>query len=105
MNTLQSELIKKLENLPKIQVSLWKNTNLLCVFYKGKEIAHFQSENEIDIRLTPIIIKHKGLKSPTNTTSHLDRSKSSRWILQSIDNKNDISKITEPIQLASEIQP
>lgn len=103
MNTLQAQLIKRLENLPEIKIGLWKNTNLLCVFHKGKEIAHFQSEKEIDIKLTSIIIKRKGLQRPANTTSHSNRSKNSRWILHSIENRNDINKITELIQLASEI--
>ena len=103
MNTLQSELIKKLENLPHKKVALWKNTNLLCVFHKDKEIAHFQNENEIDIRLTSALIKQKGLKPPANTTSHLSRSKNSRWIVLSIANKDDIKKIIRLIQSASEI--
>ena len=54
-------LVKRIEKLPNFNVAYWKDTNLLCVFHNGKEIAHFQNESEIDIRLTPKIIKQRGL--------------------------------------------
>ncbi|MEO8398045.1 MAG: luciferase family protein [Chloroflexota bacterium] len=81
MSNLRDELVKRLEASPNVKVALWKDTDLLCVFHKDKEIAHFQNDCEIDIRLTPAIIKQQGLRPPQNTTSHLDRSKNSRWIV------------------------
>lgn len=89
MSDNHTELIQKLEALPDINVDTWKDTDLLCVFYNGKEIAHFQNEHEIDIRLTPAIIKRMDLQPPENTASHTDRSKNSRWIVQSTDGRSD----------------
>ncbi len=100
MTQLQNDLIRKLETLPDITVALWKDTDLLCVFFKGKEIAHFQNDHEIDLRLTPAIIKKKGLVPPKNTNSHLDRSKNSRWIVQSFNEKQQIEEIVELVKIA-----
>lgn len=75
MSKLRDELVKKLEKLPHVTVALWKDSDLLCVFFKGKEVTHFQNANELDIRLTPAIIKQENLLAPKNTRSHPDRSK------------------------------
>ncbi len=104
MATLQQNLINQLETLPDITVALWKDSDLLCVFFKGKEIAHFQNEQEIDIRLTPKIIKQKGLTPPPNTQSHLDRSKNSRWLVQSLSGENQIDQIIDLIKIAGNLR-
>lgn len=102
MSTLREKLVERLEALPDVTVTLYKDTDLLCVFHNHKEIAHFQNESEIDIRLTPAIIKQKGLHPPKNTLSHLDRSKNSRWIVQSFAQTESLDKIIELIQVAAE---
>jgi hypothetical protein len=73
MPDLRDELVRRLTALPGVSVALYKDTDLLCVFHNHKEIAHFQNEQEIDIRLTPKIIQQNGLHPPPDTTSHLDR--------------------------------
>ncbi len=100
---LRDELIKRIEELPNLKVALWKNTDLLCVLNKDKEIAHFQSETELDIRLTPKIIKQKGLQIPENSSSHLDRSKNSRWIVQSFEQKESFEDVLQLIKIAAEL--
>ena len=97
---MRDELVKRLEKLPDVKVALWKDTDLLCVFYKEKEIAHFQNEREIDIRLTPGIIKQRGLTPPKHTTSHLDRSKNSRWIVQSFAHEDQLDDIVTLLHIA-----
>lgn len=97
----RTKLIQKLEKLPDVTVDTWKDTDLLCVFYKGKEIAHFQNEYEIDIRLTPSLIRRMGLQPPEKTKSHTDRSKNSRWIVQSLGGNHDeiVGLIEEAMEL------
>ena len=73
MSGLPKELTQKLNSIPDVNVNLWKDSDLLCVFYKGKEVAHFQGNNELDIRLTRAVMKREGLSPPKNTTSHLGR--------------------------------
>ena len=96
-------LVKQIEQLPNFKVAYWQDTDLLCVFHNGKEIAHFQNESEIDIRLTPKIIKQRGLKPPQNTTSHPDRSKNSRWIVQSFADEASLDDIVSLLQIAAEL--
>jgi len=93
MTTLRDKLINRLEELSNVTTALWKDTDLLCVHFQGKEIAHFQGEREIDIRLTPKIIRQKGLLPPENSSSHPDRSKNSRWLVQSIEHEEDFGQI------------
>ncbi len=103
MSGLRDELVKRLETLPEITVALWKDTELLCVFHNGKDIAHFQNDREIDIRLTPRIIKQRGLTPPKETTSHLDRSKNSRWLVQSFAHEEELDDIVALLQIASRL--
>lgn len=105
MTKFKDSLIKQLEQLPDITLDFWKDTELLGVNYKGKELAHFQTKakNEIDIRLTPKIIKKEKLVVPENAVSHPSRSKNSRWIIQFIDSQEDVEKIVRLIKLASEL--
>ena len=103
----KEELMKKLEILPDITLEQWKDTELIGVLYKGKEIAHFQTgkgaENELDIRLTPKIIKQEKLTVPEDSKSHPNRSKNSRWIIQSFEAQKDIEPILRLVKLASEL--
>lgn len=101
MAALRNELIKKLEALPDLTVRLWKNSDLLCVYFKDKEVAHFQNDFEIDIRLTPALIKQKALVIPKDTSSHPDRAKNSRWIVQAFQNTEQLDEILELVELAT----
>ena len=103
--TKQINVLKdKLGAIPDVEVTFYKNSDLLCVFYKGKEVAHFQNEYEIDIRLTPRIIKKEGLTPPNESTSHPDRSKNSRWLIQSFYTEEDITNIIQLVQMAIELR-
>lgn len=103
MPDLRDELVQRLAALPNVTVARFKETELLCVFHNSKEIAHFQNEHEIDIRLTPKIIKQKGLHPPPHTTSHLDRSTNSRWIVQSFATVDTLDDIVALVRLATEL--
>jgi len=103
MFKLRDELVKRLELLPNVKVAFWKDTDLLCVLHKDKEVAHFQNGHEIDIRLTPAIIKKRGLHPPQDTASHLDRSKRSRWLVQSFVQAEELDRIVELVQVATEL--
>lgn len=103
MPDLRDELVRRLTALPGVSVAFYKDTDLLCVFHNHKEIAHFQNEQEIDIRLTPKIIQQNGLHPPPNTTSHLDRPTRSRWIVQSFAQPEMLDEIVSLVRLAAEL--
>jgi len=52
MAELRRQLIKKLEGIPGLENKPSKVAGGSAIFYKGKEIAHFHHNNEIDVRLT-----------------------------------------------------
>lgn len=100
MPGLRKKLIEKLSEISGVTVDHWKDSELLCVFYKGKEVAHFHGNNEIDIRLTRTIINQEGLKPPPNTKSHPNRSNKTKWIVQSFRRSEHVEEMVRLIKLA-----
>jgi hypothetical protein len=70
----------ELRALPETKVELWKDSDLMCVFYRGKEIAHFHDHEEIDVRLSQAFIKKEQLRPLDDSKFHPNRSKQSRWM-------------------------
>jgi hypothetical protein len=73
-----------------------------AMFYKGKEIAHFHSDNEVDLRLTKQLIKREGLSHPTDSEVHPNRAASSQWMELRFHKTADIAKIVRLFKLACE---
>ncbi len=90
MNTYRETFEKQLASLSQVEVKAWKGTDLICVFYRGKEFAHFQDEQVIDIRLSNNFIKREGLTPLENSPYHPNRSKKSRWMLFRFDSEQDV---------------
>ena len=76
--------------------------------FKGKEVAHFQTgagtESELDIRLTAAIIRKEKLTVPVESTSHPNRSKNSRWIIQSYHSAEDLDQMVRLVKIAIELR-
>lgn len=106
MVRLKEQLIGRLILINDVSVDRYKDTELLSVNFKGKEVAHFQtgSENELDIRLSPAIIKREKLTVPANSKSHPDRSKNSRWIIQKFRKTKDLDQMVKLVKLAIELR-
>lgn len=106
MTTLKEELIDRFRLINDVTVDRYKETELWVVYFKGKEVAHFQtgSENELDIRLSPSLIKREKLTVPAQSTSHPNRSKNSRWIIQEYKHTKDLDQMVKLIELAIELR-
>ncbi|MEM7335447.1 MAG: luciferase family protein [Chloroflexota bacterium] len=104
MSVLFNSLKEKLRTVPAVEVDYYKNSSLLVVNYKGKEVAHFQNEFEIDLRLSRSIIKREGLVPPQNSESHPDRSKNSIWIVQQFHSTTEVDEIVRLVMLAIELR-
>ncbi|MCA9918459.1 MAG: DUF5519 family protein [Anaerolineales bacterium] len=106
MSTLREEFINRLLLIPDVTVERWKETDLLCVNYKGKEVAHFQTNTdcELDIRLSQKIIREERLTIPEASTSHPDRAKNSRWIIQNFQSTEDLDRLVRLVKLAIELR-
>jgi hypothetical protein len=73
-----------------------------ALFYKGKEIAHFHSDNEIDVRLTKKVITSEGLSHPTDSEFHADRAPSSQWFEMRYSKASDLKRVVRLFKLACE---
>ena len=100
MNSLRSTLDSKLKRLPGIEVAAWKDTELICVFYNGRDFAHFHENNILDIRLSTKIIREEKLNPMENSQNHPKRSKNSRWIEIEFQDEEDVEKILHLVKRA-----
>lgn len=95
---LRNQFEESLRKLPEITVELWKDSDLMCVFYRGKELAHFHDHQEIDIRLSQKFIKKEGLKPLEDSPFHLKRSKKSRWMQMRFQTEAEVQNLLSLIQ-------
>ena len=100
MASLREQLETDLRALPGIEVGLWKETDLMCVFYKGRDFAHFHDDSILDIRLSQKIIKEENLTRPSDQKFHPNRSKNSRWIGLSFTSAQDNETIVHLVKRA-----
>lgn len=105
MAELRRQLIGRLEKISGIDVHLWKpDYHLMVVAYKGKEIAHFHGNNEIDIRLSKAIVKRDGLTHAHNRVGHPDRKNGGRWLIIRFTRENHLQKIVRLIRMAIDVR-
>lgn len=100
MAKLRKDLIKKLEGIPGLEDRPSKVAGGSAIFYKGKEIAHFHHDNEIDIRLTRKVIRKEALNHPTDSKIHKHRSPSSEWIEIRFRKTNDLDEVVRLFKMA-----
>lgn len=103
MKTLRQKLTNELRNLPGMEEKIWPDHPGFTSFnYKGKEVAHFDSNNEIDVRLTKHLIKRERLTHP-NSTRHPDGNrKQPNWIVLPFRRENELKEIVRLVKLAME---
>jgi hypothetical protein len=90
---LRTQFEKELRAMPEIKVELWKDSDLMCVFYRDKEFAHFHDHEEIDIRLSQRFIKKEALSPLKDSKYHLKRSKKSRWMQFRFTTKKEVEEL------------
>jgi hypothetical protein len=102
MGKLRLELIKKLERIPGLEDRPSKVAGGSAIFFKGKEIAHFHNDNEIDIRLTKKVIRREGLNHHSDSKIHRHRSPSSEWIEIRFKKSQDVDEVVRLFKMALE---
>ena len=102
MSKLKNTLVKKLEMIPGLEDRPSKVAGGSAIFYKGKEIAHFHHDGEIDVRLTKKVIRKEGLNHPSDSKIHKHRSPSSEWIEIRFQNAEDVKEVIRLFKLALE---
>jgi hypothetical protein len=98
---LKDDLIEKLEKIKGLESRASKVAGGTALFYKGREIAHFHHNNEIDVRLTRKVIKEEGLHHPTDSNFHHHRGPSCDWIELRFRRKDHVEKVVKVIKRAT----
>ena len=81
MSVYRDKFEEKLQALDDVEVRAWKESSeLICVFYRGKEFAHFQDNEIIDVRLSTKFIRQERISPLEDSPYHQNRSKKSRWV-------------------------
>lgn len=100
MTDLRAKLERRLKDIPGLKIELWKDTDLVCLFFEGKDFAHFHGKTVLDIRLSPKIIREEGLSRDVSHQIHPNRSKNSRWIGVELKSEDDVREITHLVERA-----
>lgn len=98
MSSIRKTLENELKKLDAVDVRLWKDSDLMCVFFRDKEFAHFHDAEEIDIRLSQKFIKKEGLRPLEDSKYHPKRSQKSRWMQMRFRTKEDVSNLLSLIE-------
>ena len=102
--TNQTELIEALVELPDVemQVLTGKSEGFTYFTFKGKEIAHFDNDLEIDIKLSKKVIEEESLEHPKDSKSHPNRYKTKpHWIVIQLEKFT----LEEIVRLAKKVIP
>lgn len=97
---MKEGLIQRLQALDGVTVAPWKDTQLICVFYQGRDFAHFHGNDILDIRLSAEIIREEGLARDVSAKIHPKRSQNSRWIGVAFNSAADVDKIVHLVTRA-----
>ena len=103
MLTLRMKLTKELEKIPGLEkdVLQGKHEGFTYFSYNGKEVAHFDNDNELDVRLTKKVIKQEGLTHPGDSKNHPNRSTSQpHWIVFQFKRTDRIKEVVRLVKLA-----
>jgi hypothetical protein len=100
-NALRSSLIKKLGELG-VEERQWpgRDDGFASLLYRGKDIAHFHSNCELDLRLGKDNIKREGLRPLPDSTVHPGRAKSSPWQEIRFASEADVLEVVRLVKLA-----
>lgn len=100
MTNHRKALEQKLRALPGIEITRWKETELVCLLYHGREFAHFHGDHVLDIRLSAKIIRQEGLPRTLAETRHPGRSENSRWIEVAFSDDSGVERLVHLVRRA-----
>ncbi len=94
---LQIELMARILDNPEIEHKKSKFSKSEAFFFRGKEIGHFHSPNEMDIRVTKSNVKQL---IASDDDRLFRRSPSSDWIEVKFQKKSDLKFVLDLVDLA-----
>lgn len=93
MNTARLQLETSLKTLADVTIDTYRDTDLVCVYYKGRKIAHFHDAQEIDVRVPRKFARAHGLGEPLTSARHPNRSKNSIWRIFRFFNEDEVAQL------------
>ncbi|WKE64045.1 DUF5519 family protein [Gallaecimonas kandeliae] len=101
MNALKAELIALLEQIPGVKRIPYpdRDDGFCGLGFRGKEIGHFHSGNELDLKLGRRLIQQQGLRHPADSTVHPKRSPNSQYIELRFHQRQELGEIARLVTL------
>lgn len=100
MSVLKKKLLKELAKIPGLESHPSKVAGGTAIFFGTREIAHFHSDHEIDVRLTKKVIRASGLNHPEDSNFHKKRAKTSDWMELRYFQQSDLDDVVRLFKLA-----
>lgn len=104
MPTLREMLTSELKEIPGIEKKQLPDRPDFTYFeFRGKGIAHFDTDFEFDLKLTKTKIAKEGLEHPKDSTCHPDRFRTKpHWIVLPFKTKADVKEIVRLVKVATD---
>lgn len=100
MDAMKARLLARLAPIEGLEARPSPVAGGTALFFRGKEIAHFHDDHEIDVHLSRQLITALGLLRPPPSAQHPDRAPSSPWIELRIDTEADVERVAQVIERA-----
>lgn len=105
MAKLRKMLINELEKIPGIDVHLWTpERDFMVIDFKGKEVAHFHGNNELDVRLSPEVVKREGLTHASNRVGHPNRKNGGTWLIVRFTRESHLAEMLRLVEIAIKLR-
>ena len=105
MAELRNKLIARLERIPDVEVRQWKSgSDFTVIEYRGKEVAHFHGNNELDIRLSKEVVQRDGLTHAPNHIGHPNRKNGGRWLMARFTREAHLGEMIRLVTMAIELR-
>lgn len=98
-NTLKKELLARVLDLANLESKKSRFSEEEAIFLGRREIAHFHSSTEIDIRLTRSVIKKMGILESGDPRLLVER-KGSDWVAVKFKKEADLGLVVSLIEAA-----
>lgn len=104
MAKLKDELVRRLAEIPGVTHRPWpdRDDGFSTVHFEGKEIGHFHSFNEIDLRLGKALIESEGLVHYADSAIHPKRSPNSQFVELRFRKRIDLDRVVRLVNLLVE---
>lgn len=103
MSTLRELLTSELGAIPGMEeIVLDAHPGFTSFEFQGKGFAHFDTDFELDVKLTKSRISRSGLEHPRSSTNHPNRHRTQpHWIVLPFNSRDDVEEILRLVREAT----